>query len=149
MLKLEKELEKRGNDLTRDMPTESELEKEFCYYLAESREQQPFIFYKLDEKGDVAESVQMFTEKKTDEESRREKQSMRESSSEAFKSLLSVDVEKQLCEWEEEKKRKVMEEMDRLEEAYEQALQKHNNGEEGSPIDGTPKGPEGVPQLAS
>ena len=36
---------------------ESNLEKDFHYYLADSEKQQPFNFYKLDDSGEITETV--------------------------------------------------------------------------------------------
>ena len=118
---LEKELKKRENGLIGALKTEADLQDDFRFYIPESREQQPFIFYKIDEKGDVIDTVEMFAEKTTSEDRNQAQVEEKKASSTALLSLLTVDVESKLREWEEEKRRKVAEEMDKLEEEYERA----------------------------
>lgn len=125
MNKLEQEIRAQGkgrNELMKGLKTEADMEESFHYYLPESSEPRPFTFFKLDEGGEVVDSVQMFAMTRTPADRKQQRMEERKASAEAFKTLLTVDVEKQLKEWEEEKKRRVLEEMDKLEEEYEKAI---------------------------
>ena len=104
----------------------------FHHYLDEAQESQPFTFYKLDSDGNVVENLEMAAEMVEGPKPRQdgERAGSRGPSAEAFKSLLTVDVEQVLKQWADEKREADLEAMDLLEEEYEQAVQNYNEDDE-------------------